>query len=263
MYTFEVSRPGTLAEAQAALAAYEDASLLAGGQTLVPTLKLRLARPDALVDLSGIAQLCEISLDDDVRIGAMATHAEVASHRETASAIPALARLAASIGDPAVRNLGTIGGSIANSDPAADYPAAVLGLGAIIHTTNRSIAADDYFKGLFETALEDGEIITTITFPRPEKAAYAKFPHPASRYALVGVMAAQTASGARVAVTGAGPCAFRVPAMEQALDADWSVDAVAAVTLDADGLNSDMHGSARYRAHLITVLAERAVAAAS
>lgn len=263
MYTFEVSRPGTLAEARTALGAYEDASLLAGGQTLVPTLKLRLARPDALVDLSRIAELREISVGDDVRIGAMATHAEVASHGEIASAIPALAQLAGTIGDPAVRNLGTIGGSIANSDPAADYPAAVLGLDATIHTTNRSIAADDYFKGLFETALEDGEIITAITFPQPKKAAYAKFPHPASRYALVGIMVAQTTSGARVAVTGAGPSAFRVPAMEQALDGEWSVDAVAAVTVAADGLNSDLHGSARYRAHLITVLAERAVAAAS
>jgi carbon-monoxide dehydrogenase medium subunit len=192
----------------------------------------------------------------------MTKHAEVAASAEIAAAVPALAKLAANIGDGQVRNRGTIGGSLANSDPAADYPAAVLGLGATITTNERTIAADDFFKGLFETALKEGEIVTSVSFPKAVKAAYMKFPNPASRYAMVGVFVAQTASGPRVAVTGAGACAFRVPAMEQALAKNWSPDAVAGIKIPADDLNGDIHASPEYRAHLVTVMAKRAVAAA-
>ncbi|NKC12641.1 MAG: carbon monoxide dehydrogenase [Gammaproteobacteria bacterium] len=261
MYNFDINQPASVAEASTALSSGGNA--LAGGQSLLPTMKLRLADPGSLVALSGIAELRGITVTGDtVTLGAMTTHAEVAASAAVRAAIPALCDLAGRIGDPAVRNRGTIGGSLANSDPAADYPAAVLGLGATINTSSRSIAADDYFKGLFETALEDGEIITSVSFPIPSKAGYAKFPQPASRFALVGVFAAATGGGARVAVTGAGACAFRQGDMEAALDGNWSGDAVASVSVSADGLNSDLHGSARYRAHLISVMAERAVQAA-
>jgi len=192
----------------------------------------------------------------------MTPHAEVAASALVKSKLPALAALAEGIGDPQVRNRGTIGGSIANSDPAADYPAACLGLGATIRTDRRTIAADDFFKGLFETALQDGEIITAVAFPLPKKAGYAKFPNPASRYAIVGVFVAQTGSGVRVAVTGAGPCAFRDKAIEQALGASWSADAVKGSSASAGDLNSDIHASGEYRAHLIGVMARRAVKAA-
>ena len=190
----------------------------------------------------------------------MTTHYDVHSSADVQKAIPALAELAGLIGDPMVRHRGTIGGSLANSDPSADYPAAVLGLGATIKTNKREIAADDYFQGLFETALEEGELITAVSFPIPKRAAYQKFPQPASRYAMVGVMVAETDSGVRVGVTGAGPCAFRVPEMESALSANWSPDAVANIKVSADGLNADIHGSAEYRAHLVKSMTERAVA---
>jgi carbon-monoxide dehydrogenase medium subunit len=263
MYDFEYHKPKSVADAVATLKKASEGKLMAGGMTLIPTLKQRLARPSDVVDLGAIGDLRGIKVEGNaVTIGAMTRHAEVAASAEVAKAIPALAKLASGIGDGQVRNRGTIGGSIANSDPAADYPAAVLGLGATITTNERKIAADDFFKGLFETALKDGEIITSVTFPTASKAAYMKFPNPASRYAMVGVFVAQTASGPRVAVTGAGPCAFRVKAMEDALAKNWSADAVANIKVPADGLNGDIHGSPEYRAHLVTVMAKRAVAAA-
>ncbi len=263
MYNFAYHRPSSLADAQAALKGAEDGRLLAGGQTLIPTLKQRLARPSDVIDLAAIAELRGITVSGgSVAIGAMTRHAEVAASAEVAQAIPALAELASMIGDAQVRNCGTIGGSLATSDPAADYPAAVLGLNATVHTNSREIAADDFFTALFETALEDGEIITKVTFAAPEKAGYAKFPNPASRYAIVGVMAAKTASGVRVAVTGAGPCAFRVGEMERALEATFAASALDGISVPADGLNSDLHASAEYRAHLVGVMARRAVAAA-
>ncbi|TXL72932.1 xanthine dehydrogenase family protein subunit M [Vineibacter terrae] len=263
MYDFEYHKPKSVADAVAALKKASDGKFMAGGMTLIPTLKQRLAQPSDVIDLGAIGDLRGIKVDGNtVTIGAMTKHAEVAASAEVAKAIPALAKLAANIGDGQVRNRGTIGGSVANSDPAADYPAAVLALGATITTNERKIAADDFFKGLFETALKEGEIITSISFPTATKAAYMKFPNPASRYAMVGVFVAQTASGPRVAVTGAGACAFRVKEMEDALAKNWSPDAVAGVKVPADGLNGDIHGSPEYRAHLVTVMAKRAVAAA-
>jgi len=193
----------------------------------------------------------------------LTTHAEVAASKDVLQAVPALANLAASIGDPMVRNMGTLGGSIANNDPAADYPAGVLALGATVHTNKRKIAAGDFFTGMYETALQAGEIITSVSFPLPKRAGYAKFKNPASRYAIVGVFVAETANGVRVAVTGAGPCVFRVPELEKALASRFSADAVANIKVAAAGLNSDMHASAEYRAHLVTVMAKRAVAAAT
>ena len=263
MYEFDYSRPGSVADAAQALKKDDDAKLVAGGMTLIPTLKQRLASPSQLLDLAAIKDMRGIkATKDGVTIGAMETHAAVAGSKDVAKAIPALAHLADGIGDPQVRNRGTIGGSIANSDPAADYPAAVVGLGATIHTDQREISADDFFVAMFETALADDEIITAVSFPVPDKAGYAKFPNPASRYAVVGVMAAKTKDGVRVAVTGAGPSVFRVPDMEQALSSNWSPDAVAGIAVSASDLNADIHASAEYRAHLVTVMAKRAVAAA-
>jgi carbon-monoxide dehydrogenase medium subunit len=263
MHNFNYHRPSALADAAKVLSSAEDAKIVAGGMTLIPTLKQRLAAPSDLIDLSRIAELKGIKADAaGLTIGAMTPHAVVAHSAEVKSTIPALAVLAEGIGDPQVRNRGTIGGSIANNDPAADYPAAVLGLNATVKTNKREIKADDFFKGMFETALEPGEIITAVVFPKPEKAGYAKFANPASRNAIVGVMVARTGGGVRVAVTGAGPCVFRVPDMEQALAASFSADAVKNVKVPPDGLNSDMHASAEYRAHLISVMAARAVAAA-
>ena len=225
-------------------------------------MKLRLANPGTIVDLSGIAELKGIKKDGDaVVIGALTTHAEVASSPVVKQAIPALAALAESIGDRQVRNRGTIGGSLANNDPAADYPAAVVGLGATVHTNKRKIAADDFFKGMYETALADDEIITSVSFPAPKKAAYVKFPQPASRFALVGVFVAQTGTGVRVAVTGAAPHVHRAKPIEDALAKSFTADAAKAVKIFAGHLNSDLHGSAEYRAHLVSVLASRAVAA--
>jgi len=264
MYAFNYVKPASLADAAAALSGAEDGTLLAGGQTLLPTMKQRLASPSDLVDLSGIAELQGISVGGGtVTIGAMSRHAAVAGSADVQAAIPALAALAGGIGDQAVRNRGTLGGSVANNDPAADYPAAVLGLGATVKTTNREIAADDFFTGLFETALMPGEIVTAVSFPQPQKAAYAKFPNPASRYAMVGVFVAKFADGVRVAVTGAGDSGvFRVAAYESALAANFSADAVPDGAVSADSLNSDLHADAEYRAHLIAVMTRRAVAAA-
>lgn len=263
MYNFNYHRPQTLAEAAQLLAANEDARLLAGGQTFIPTLKQRLAQPSDLVDLSDIGELRGIREEQGgVTIGAMTPHAEVAASELVRRILPALADLAETIGDPQVRNRGTLGGSISNNDPAADYPAGLVGLGATVRTSKREIGAEDFFTGMFETALEEDEIVTSVHFPRPEKAAYAKFPNPASRYAVVGVFVARTANGVRVAVTGAGPCVFRATALENALSANFAPEAVDGVTIDADGLNEDIHASADYRAHLIKVMARRAVAAA-
>ena len=260
MYEFNYHRAISVADAAAKLAAASDAKLLAGGQTLIAALKLRLASPSDLVDLRGVAELRGIRKDGSViSIGAMTTHAEVASSKDVLQAVPALANLAASIGDRMVRNMGTLGGSVANNDPAADYPAGVLGLGATIHTNKRKIPADDFFTGMYETALQPGEIITSISFPLPKRAGYAKFKNPASRYAIVGVFVAETANGVRVAVAGAGPCVFRVAAMEKALGAKFATDAVANIHVPSKDLNTDIHASAEYRAHLVTVMAKRAV----
>ena len=263
MYDFTYRKPSTLTEALSSLEAAEDGAFLAGGQTLIPTLKQRLAMPSDLIDLAGIAELKGIAEQDGaVVIGAMTPHAEVAGSDLVKAKIPALARLAAGIGDAQVRNRGTLGGSIANNDPAADYPAGLVGLGARVKTDKREIAADDFFTDLFETALDEGEIVTAVSFPIPEKAGYAKFPNPASRYAIVGVMVANGPAGLRVAVTGAGPSVFRVKAMEDALAASFSASALDGIAVPADDLNGDLHASADYRAHLIGVMARRAVEAA-
>jgi aerobic carbon-monoxide dehydrogenase medium subunit len=263
MYEFQYHRPGSVADAAKALKGAEDGKFVAGGMTLIPTLKQRLARPSDLVDLGGIKDLRGIKVSGGtITIGAMTPHGDVASSAEVQKAIPALAHLADGIGDPQVRNRGTIGGSIANADPAADYPAAVVALGATVETNERKIPADQFFKGLFETALNPGEIITAVSFPVPEKAGYQKFPNPASRYAVVGVFVAKTAQGVRVAVTGAGPSVFRSKELEAALGKSWAASAVEGVKVSPSGLNSDIHASAEYRAHLIGVMAKRAVAAA-
>jgi carbon-monoxide dehydrogenase medium subunit len=263
MYQFNYHKASSVADAVALLARNSDAKLLAGGQTLIAAMKLRLAAPPDLVDLGAIAELRGIKADaTTLSIGAMTSHAEVAASKVVTQSIPALAALAASIGDRMVRNMGTIGGSIANNDPAADYPAGVLGLGATVNTNKRKIAADQFFKGMYETALEPGEIITSISFPVPKRAAYAKFKNQASRYAIVGVLVSEGGSGVRVAVTGAGPSAFRVPEMEKALNAKFSPESVAGIKVAANGLNSDLHASSEYRAHLVTIMAKRAVQAA-
>jgi aerobic carbon-monoxide dehydrogenase medium subunit len=264
MYAFEYHRPKTVAEAVSLLQGASDGKLLAGGHTLIPTLKQRLASPSDLIDLGAIAELKGIREEGDrLIIGALTTYSEVVESETARRAIPALAQLASHIGDSQVRNRGTIGGSVANNDPASDYPAAVLGLNATVRTNQREIAADDFFLGMFETALGDAEVITAVSFPKPVKAGYMKFPNPASRYAIVGVMAAQTAGGVRVAVTGAGPCVFRAKDFEQALASSFTPDALDRVSLSPNGLNSDIHASAEYRAHLVKVMAKRAVAAAA
>ena len=263
MYDFEYHRAASLDDAAGKLKAADDGALVAGGMTLIPTLKLRLASPSDLIDISGLAELGGIRVEGDaVVIGAATTHAVVAASSDVRAKIPALADLAEHIGDAQVRNRGTLGGSVANNDPAADYPVACLALGATIRTDRREIAADDFFKGLFETALDAGEIITQVAFPVPDKAAYRKFPNPASRFALVGVFVATGSTGVRVAVTGAGQDGvFRMTEMETALTKNFSPDAIKDVTVSADGLNADIHAAADYRAHLIGVMARRAVAA--
>jgi len=262
MYAFELHKADSVANA-AALLAKTGGKPLAGGQSLVAAMKMRLAVPGALVDLSGVPELKGIRKEGDaIVIGAMTRHAEVAASDVVKSAIPALAALAEGIGDRQVRNMGTLGGALANNDPAACYPAAVLGLGATINTNKRKIAADDFFKGMYETALAADEIITAISFPVPKKAAYVKFPNPASRFALVGVFVAQTGAGVRVAVTGAGAHVHRATAIEAALAKSFTADAAKAVKISAASLNNDLHGSAEYRADLVSVLAGRAVAAA-
>ena len=263
MHHTHYHRPASVAEAVKLIAEHPDDKVLAGGQSTLPSMKLGLLSPEGFIDIGGIAELQGIKVEGaSVRIGAMTTHNAVAQSKDVASMIPALAQLASGIGDRAVRNRGTIGGSLANSDPAACYPAAVLGLGATIHTNGRQIAADDFLKGLYETALKPGELITAVSFPKPEKAVWMKFKQPASRFSIVGVFVAKTAGGVRVAVTGAGPCAFRVKALEDKLNAKWAPESCDGVSVPADGLNSDLHGSAEYRAHLISVLAKRAVVAA-
>jgi carbon-monoxide dehydrogenase medium subunit len=260
-YKFEYARAKSVADAEAMLRAAPDAKLLAGGQTLIAAMKMRLANPSNLIDISGLKELSFIRVAGNaVSIGAATKHFEVATSPDVIKAIPALASLAGTIGDPAVRHMGTLGGSVANNDPAADYPAAVLGLAATVKTSRRTIAADDFFTGMFATALDDGEIVTEVSFPVPERAAYCKFPNPASRYAMAGVFVAKTTAGVRVAVTGAAPCVFRATEMEAALAKNFTPDAVSTIAIDADGMNSDIHGSAEYRAHLVTVMAKRAVA---
>jgi aerobic carbon-monoxide dehydrogenase medium subunit len=262
VYPFEIVRPSSVAAAVAALAT-SGGRALAGGQSLVGAMKLRLARPGTLVDLSGVPGLAGIRRDGDaIVIGAMTRHADIAASAEVRAAIPALAALAGGIGDRQVRNMGTLGGSLANNDPAACWPAAVLGLDATIVTSTRRIVAADYFRGMYETALAADELIVAVGFPVPRKAAYAKFANPASRFALVGVFVAQTARGVRVAVTGAASSVFRAKSLEDALSARWSADAANGVKIDQAGLNGDLHASPEYRAHLISVLAARAVAAA-
>ncbi len=265
MYSFDYQRPASTSAAAAAFSG--DARYLAGGQSLVQAMKLRLSTSERLVDLGGITELKGIHIDGaNVVIGAMVTHSNVANSADVKRALPALAELAAGIGDPMVRNMGTIGGAIANADPAACYPAAVLGLGATIHTNQRTIPGDSFFTGLFETALKPGELITAVSFPTGAKAAYIKFKQPASRFALVGVFVSQGAGGVpnavRVAVTGAKSCVFRCKPIEDALAQSFTPAAAKAVKLGNEGINGDLHGTPAYRAAMISVMASRAVAAA-
>ncbi len=261
MYAFTFERPAAQADALKLIQAGGKA--LAGGQTLLASMKLRLAAPEQLVDLGAIKELAGIRKEGQaIIVGAMTRHADVAGHSEVQASIPALAALASGIGDKQVRAMGTLGGSVANNDPAADYPAAVLGLGATVRTTQREIPADDYFQGLFTTALHEDELITAISFPIPQRAAYMKFRQPASLFALIGVFVAQTDAGVRVAVTGGGNGVFRHAGLEEALGREFTPQATATVKIEADELFGDLHGSAAYRAHLISVMAQRAVAKA-
>jgi len=260
MYEFEFHRPTSVAEARQIITENEDAKIIAGGMTLLPTMKMRLASPTDLVDLSHIESLYGLrDAGEFIEIAAMVTHAEVATSDLVKNEIPALADLANQIGDAQVRNRGTIGGSLANSDPAADYPAAVLGLDAEIMTDRRQIAADGFFVSLFETALEPDEIIQSVRFRKPVRAAYAKFPNPASRYAVVGVMVCEIGDSIRVAVTGAGPCAFRCAILEAALSENFASSALDGLTVDAEDFNEDLFASAEYRGHLVVAMAKRAV----
>ncbi len=263
MYPFAYHRPSSVADAAALLARSEDGRLLAGGMSLIPTLRFRLARASDLIDLNGIDSLAGIERrGGTLRIGAMTRHAAVAASPAVAEAIPALAALAESIGDVQVRNRGTIGGSICFADPAADYPAGLLGLGATVNTDRRAIAADDFFAGLYETALAEGELVVSVDFPIPRKAGWAKFGNQASRFAVAAVMVSRTGDAVRVAVTGAKACVFRVPEMEAALAADFAAEALEGVALPACGLNEDLHADAAYRAHLVSAMTRRAVRAA-
>lgn len=262
MENFDFQRANSVAEAQEAVRAADDGKFLAGGQSLIPILKLEMAAPDLLVSITGLDALRGISRDgDQLVIGAAMTHAEVAGSDEVRGAIPALADLAGNIGDPQVRNRGTLGGAVAHADPAADYPAALVALGATVVTDRREIAAEDFFVGMFETPLEPDEMIQSVRFPVPESAAYAKFPNPASRYAITGVMVARSNGAVSVAVTGAGSKVFRVQAAEAALTGDFSADALDGVKIDADALISDLDASGEYRAHLTMVMAKKAVEA--
>ncbi|MEJ8476240.1 FAD binding domain-containing protein [Roseibium algae] len=265
MYETSYHRAGSAADAAAMMAKAEDGKFLGGGQTLIPTMKQRLAAPSDLIDLGGVADMKGISSEGGaIRIGGGTTHYDVATSDLVKGSIPGLATLAGAIGDPAVRHMGTIGGSIANNDPAADYPSALMALGATVTTNMRSLSAEDFFVGMFETALEEDEIVTAVTFPVPEKSAYAKYPNPASRYAMAGVFVAKIKEGGvRVAVTGAGQDGvFRAGEMENALAGNWAPEAVAGISVGADNLLSDIHGSAEYRSNLVTVMAKRAVVAA-
>lgn len=264
MYAFEYQRAADPKSAVSAIAADSDAKYLAGGQSLLPTMRLRLAQPTQLVDVTRIPQLKEIRADaQKVTVGAAVCHADVANNADVQRVLPALAWLAGHIGDRQVRSLGTIGGSLANNDPAADYPAAVLGLDGTVVTDRRRISAEDFFVGMYETALQPDELIVAVEFPVPEKAAYEKFRNPASHFALAGVFVAKTASGVRVAITGAAPSVFRATDLETALGADFSEAAARGVTISPGNLNTDMHASADYRAHLIPVLTARAIRAAN
>lgn len=266
MYDFDYKRPASTAEAIEAYKASDDCLFLAGGQTMIPVFKQRLAMPELVVDLGAISELVGIESKQNnaiISVGAMTTHAAVAASDTIKNTIPALAVLAESIGDPHIRNRGTIGGATANNDPASDYPAGILGLGATIVTDRREIAADDFFLGIFETALEEGELIIRFDIPVPEKAGYLKFENPASGYAIVGVMASTGPAGTRLAVTGAGPGVFRVEAMEQALSQSFTAAAIDDISVPAEGLNNDAHATAAYRAHLIGVIASRAINAAN
>jgi carbon-monoxide dehydrogenase medium subunit len=263
MNDFEYHHPASVAEATRLFSGAADGRYLAGGQSLLPAMKMGLSTPSDLVDVTRIAQLAGIRVDaGTLTIGAGTPHAEVAASADVRRAIPALAQLAELIGDPAVRCAGTLGGSLALNDPAACYPAGVLGLGATIRTDRRAITADDFFRGMYETALEPGELIVELAFPVPERAAWQKFKQPASRFSLVGVFVSKGPAGVRVAVTGAASCVFRASAFEQALAREWSAKALDGLSQDADALNSDLHASAAYRAHLVGVLARRGVAAA-
>ena len=263
MHAFEYHRPASTKDALSLASKKSEGRYLAGGQSLVQAMKLRLSSPTDLIDLGSLKELSGIKVSAAaVEIGAMTRHAEVAGSTEVKKAIPALAALVGMIGDRQVRHMGTLGGSLANNDPAADYPAAVLGLGATITTNKRKIEADKYFKGLYETALEPGELITSVSFPVPKRAAYMKFKNPASRFALVGVFVADFGGQARVGVTGAGPSVFRQAEMEKALTAKFAPESVAGIKVKPDGLNNDLHASPEYRAHLITVMCKRAVEAA-
>ena len=261
MYQFNYHKPNTLEEAAQLFNGADDGIYLAGGHTLIPTMKQRLAAPTDVIDLAGVAALTGIEVTGNMlTVGAFTCHDEVANSSVIEEFLPVLAALAGEIGDGQVRNRGTLGGSVANSDPAADYPAAVIGLGATIHTATRDIPGDEYFKDLFETALQPGEIITSIEFPIPTRASYRKFPNPASRYAVVGVLVADFAGTIRVGVTGAGPCAFRAGGIEEVLNANLDPEALNSVEVPDAGFNSDIHASAAYRAHLVKVMAKRAVA---
>ncbi|MEM9473859.1 MAG: xanthine dehydrogenase family protein subunit M [Pseudomonadota bacterium] len=264
MYETKYHKAGSVADAVAALSGADEGKVLSGGQTLLPTMKQHLAAPTDLVDVRGIEGMQGVTAGDGtITIAAATCHADVAGNADVRQHIPALAALAGGIGDPAVRAMGTIGGSIANNDPAADYPSAVLGLGATVITDRREIAADDFFQGMFTTALDEGEIITAVRFPVPARAGYAKFPNPASRYAMVGVFVAETGDAVRVAVTGAGADGvFRHDGLEAALGSDFSAGAVDGVSVAANGMLSDIHASAAYRAHLVGVMAKRAVGGA-
>lgn len=262
MFHLTYHRPTSVEDAIGFYANSEDPKFLAGGQTLLPTMKQRLADPSDIIDLRHISALAGIGLtQDQLTIGAAVTHAEVAASQQIRQVLPALADLAAHIGDPHVRNMGTLGGSVANNDPAADYPAALIALDATIHTNSRTISATDFFTGLFETALLEGELITKVDFRIPRKAAYAKFPNPASRYAMAGVFIAQHSDDSVcVAVTGAGSDGvFRLEELETALTDHWSADALSGLSIDESSLLSDMHGSAAYRANLVRVMAQRAL----
>lgn len=263
MYAFKFQRPRSVAQAVQALREHPQARPLAGGQSLTAAMKLRLSAPELLVDLAGIDGLAGIRCAaDSVTVGAMTRHADVAASPELAAQLPALAELAGGIADRMVRHMGTLGGSLANNDPSADYPAAVLGLRGSVVTDRREIAGDEFFRGLFQTALQDDELITAVRFARPRRAAYAKFRHPASRYAVVGVLVAQFDTEVRVAVTGAGPCVFRLATMEQALQRDFSAQAIEGIAVSEEGLNVDIHADAAYRAHLVTQMAVQAVSRA-
>lgn len=262
MYEFNYSKPTSIEEAVKQMSASDEGKFIAGGQTLLPTMKHRLASPEDIIDLGGISELTGIEVNaESVSIGAMTSHAEVAASADIQEAIPALASLAGEIGDPAVRNRGTLGGSIANNDPAADYPAALLALGATVVTSKRELSATEFFTGMFETALDEDELVVRVSFPRPQKAAYCKFANPASRYAIVGVFVALFDGKAQVAVTGATPSAHRATRIEAALAGKLDVDSIDEVEIPVEKMNSDLHASAEYRAHLVKVVAKRALAA--